>query len=112
MSNLPDETAKRVADRSAGFPEWDIWSLHVMDQGSCQIGRVLGTSPPLSQIGKMGNLKTLQIFQNVQMTISAIYTHPKFEFSEIKTTTTKNITALPFGGLLVLISSNGLPRVC
>ena len=35
-------------NRSEGFPERDIWSLGVMDQGSCQIGRVLGTSPPLS----------------------------------------------------------------
>ena len=34
--------------RSEGFPERDVWSLHVMDQGSCQIGRVLGTSPPPS----------------------------------------------------------------
>ena len=29
-----------------GIPEWDIWSLGVMDQGSCQIGRVVGTPPP------------------------------------------------------------------
>ena len=36
----------RKYDRSEGFPERDIWSLHVMDQGSCQIGRVLGTSSP------------------------------------------------------------------
>ena len=35
-------------DRSERFPERDIWSLHVMDQGSCQIGRVLGTPPPPS----------------------------------------------------------------
>ena len=34
--------------RSEGFPEQDIWPLHVMDQGSCQIGRVLGTSSPSS----------------------------------------------------------------
>ena len=27
-------------------PERDIWSLHVMDQGSCQIGRVVGTPSP------------------------------------------------------------------
>ena len=32
--------------RCEGFPERDIWSLHVMDEGSCQIGRVLGTSSP------------------------------------------------------------------
>ena len=31
-----------------GIPERDIWSLHVMDQGSCQIGRVLGTPSPWS----------------------------------------------------------------
>ena len=32
-----------------GIPEWDIWSLHVMDHGSCQIGTVVGTpSPPPS----------------------------------------------------------------
>ena len=30
--------------RSEGFPERDIWFLCVMDQSSCQIGRVLGTS--------------------------------------------------------------------
>ena len=31
-----------------GAPERDIWSLGPMYQGSCQIGRVLGTSPPPS----------------------------------------------------------------
>ena len=33
-------------NRSEGFPERDIWFLGVMDQGSCQIGRVVGTPPP------------------------------------------------------------------
>ena len=37
-----------------GFPEEDIWSLHVMDQGSCQIGRVLGTPPPPPSPGSSG----------------------------------------------------------
>ena len=39
------DSREKVIYRSEGFPERDIWSLHVMDQGSCQIGRVLGTSP-------------------------------------------------------------------
>ena len=53
--DVPDESiamAKALRNRvgescvcgSEGFPERDMWSLGVMDQGSCQIGRVLGTS--------------------------------------------------------------------
>ena len=45
------KTLHGLCGRSEGFPERDIWSLHVMDQGSCQIGRVLGTSPS-SSVGK------------------------------------------------------------
>ena len=37
--------------RSEGFPEQDMWFLGMMDQGSCQIGRVLGTSPPPPSLG-------------------------------------------------------------
>ena len=40
-----------VEDRSERFLERDIWSLGVMVQGSGQIGRVLGTSPPPPSVG-------------------------------------------------------------
>ena len=37
-----------------GIPERDIWFLGVMDQGSCQIGRLLGTPPPPPSPGSSG----------------------------------------------------------
>ena len=48
---------RRHIYRSEGFPERDIWSLHVMGQGSSQIGRLVGTpspSPPPPSPGSSG----------------------------------------------------------
>ena len=40
-----------LRNRSKGFPARDIWFLHTVPQGSCQMGRVVGTPSPSSSFG-------------------------------------------------------------